>query len=372
MLAVFPLKKHVDLNRGLLEITVSDSEIAPDDLFGFAERRNPKRAFLFVSKVLGRHIPVKPSVMQKAYSMLAAKIPSDIPGPVLLIGLAETAVGLGAGIHRAYQELRDDSLYIVSTRHQLNKPIFCTFEEDHSHATSHLIYLPEEPEALYRLKQSKSVVLIDDEASTGNTFINLMGALESSGLNVEQIVTVTLTDWSNGAVKAGLSKPVTSVSLLAGAYSFIENYDAPLPEMPKVNSMSEGLWAIDVERDWGRFGVINHADTLMLDKEPAAGEKVLVIGTNEFVFRPFLLAERLEKAGVDVYFSSTTRSPIAIGHAIKSALVFGDNYGMGIPNFLYNVSDRDFDRIIICAETVRDSIDKNLITALNAEVLSDE
>ncbi|WP_445769187.1 phosphoribosyltransferase domain-containing protein [Rheinheimera sp.] len=369
---VFPLKKHVDLNRGRLEVSVSNSDIAPDDLFGFAERRNPKRAFLFVSKVLGRHIPVRPSVMQKAYSMLAAKIPADIPGPVLLIGMAETAVGLGAGIHRAYQKLRDDSLYIVSTRHQLDKPIFCTFEEDHSHATSHLIYLPEDSEALYRLKHAKSVVLIDDEASTGNTFINLMGALESSGLNVEQIVTVTLTDWSNGAVRAGLSKPVTSVSLLEGAYSFLENKDAPFPQMPRVNSVSKGLWPIDVQRDWGRFGVINHSDTLMLDIEPIAGEKVLVVGTNEFVFRPFLLAERLEKAGVEVYFSSTTRSPIAIAHSIKSALVFRDNYGMGIPNFLYNVLDKDFDRIIICTETVRDSIDKNLISVLNAEVLCDE
>lgn len=363
--------QQVDLKRGRLTINIVKSDIAPMELFDFAERRNPKRAFLFVSKVLGRHIPVKPSVMQRAYDMLASKIPDNLPGPVLVIGMAETAVGLGAGVHRAYAKRRNDSVYIVSTRHQIDKPIFCTFEEDHSHATSHLIYWPEEPEALHRLKHAKSVVLIDDEASTGNTFINLMGALEGSGLDVEHIVTVTLTDWSNGAVKAALSTPVTSVALLEGNYSFAENKDAPLPDMPKVSIVSKGLWPIDVKRDWGRLGVINHADTLILKDEPKAGEKVLIIGTNEFVFRPFLLAERLEKAGVEVYFSSTTRSPIALGHSIKSALAFSDNYGLGIHNFLYNVADKKFDRIIICSETACNAMDANLIAELNAEVLAD-
>lgn len=366
-----PSNVYVELDRGRLEINIYKSDVAPEHLFGFAERRNPKRAFLFVSKVLGRHIPVKPSVMQSTYELLAAKIPTDIPGPILIIGMAETAVGLGAGVHRAYQKRRNDSLYIVSTRHRLDKPIFCTFEEDHSHASSHLIYLPEGNEALSRLKQAKSVILIDDEASTGNTFINLMGALESSGLNVEHIVTVTLTDWSNGAVKAVLKKPVTSIAVLEGSYSFIEDKNAPIPTMPIVSTISNGQWPINIERDWGRFGVLQHQDTLTLEDEPKAGEKVLIVGTNEFVFRPFLLAERLEKLGVEVYFSSTSRSPIALGHSINTALVFGDNYGMGISNFLYNVADQSFDRIIICAETPVESVDENLVRILEAEVVSD-
>lgn len=367
----YQVKQHVDLNRGRLDISIQNSEIPPEDLFGFAERRNPKRAFLFVSKVLGRHIPVKPSVMQDAYSRLAAKIPTDIPGPVLIIGMAETAVGLGAGVHRAYQKMRDDSMYIVSTRHHFDKPMFCTFEEDHSHATSHFIYQPEDIDTLYRLKNAKSVVLVDDEASTGNTFINLMEALEKAGIDVAHVVTVTLTDWSNGAVKAKLSKPVTSVALLEGSYSFVEKEDAPLPVMPTVSSLSKGLWPIDISQDWGRLGVTHHTDTLKLTELPKANQKVLIVGTNEFVFRPFLLAERLEKMGVDVYFSSTTRSPIAIGHSIKSCLAFSDNYGMGIANFLYNVTLNDFDRIIICTETASLSVDKSLISALNAEVVCD-
>ncbi|WP_183146509.1 phosphoribosyltransferase domain-containing protein, partial [Pseudomonas syringae] len=60
-----PTKLRADLLRGRLDVSVDSSTIAPDSLFGFAERRNPKRAFLFVSRVLGRHIPARPSVMLK-------------------------------------------------------------------------------------------------------------------------------------------------------------------------------------------------------------------------------------------------------------------------------------------------------------------
>ncbi|TXR27968.1 phosphoribosyltransferase, partial [Ectopseudomonas mendocina] len=58
---VVPTSLRAQLKRGLLEVKVDDAVLPPANLFGFAERRNPKRAFLFVSKVLGRHIPVRPS-----------------------------------------------------------------------------------------------------------------------------------------------------------------------------------------------------------------------------------------------------------------------------------------------------------------------
>ncbi|RML91106.1 hypothetical protein ALQ88_04379, partial [Pseudomonas savastanoi] len=78
-------KLRADLLRGRLDVSVDSSTIAPDSLFGFAERRNPKRAFLFVSRVLGRHIPARPGVMLKSFQDLAHKIPADLPGPVLVI-----------------------------------------------------------------------------------------------------------------------------------------------------------------------------------------------------------------------------------------------------------------------------------------------
>ena len=364
---------HATLKRGRLVVEVNASTFDPQALFSFAERRNPKRAFLFVSRVLGRHIPARPSLMADSFNALAAQIPADLPGPVLVIGMAETAVGLGGGVHRALSQTRDDSVYLVSTRHPTGSELFARFEEEHSHASSHLLHLPQDPKTRELMLTARSLVLVDDEASTGNTFINLSKALAEAGLsNIERLVTVTLTDWSQDAVRKELGQHVTSVSLLDGRYTFDEDPAAELPEMPEVGSVAQGDWPLDANRDWGRMGVREHLDTLAPDLEVTPGERILVVGTSEFVWRPFLLAERLEKAGADVHFSSTSRSPIALGHAIDHALSFSDNYGLGIPNFLYNVAPGQFDRVLICSETPAAAVDPALISALNAQVIVDD
>ncbi|OZY32069.1 phosphoribosyltransferase domain-containing protein [Pseudomonas lundensis] len=364
---------HANLKRGRLEVEVNASTFDPEALFSFAERRNPKRAFLFVSRVLGRHIPARPSLMADSFNALAAKIPADLPGPVLVIGMAETAVGLGAGVHRALSQTRDDTVYLVSTRHPTGSQLFARFEEEHSHASSHLLHLPADAVTRERMMAARSLVLVDDEASTGNTFINLSKALVDAGLTrIERLVTATLTDWSQDAVRHAMGDQVTSVSLLDGRYTFHEDPTADLPDMPEVGSVAQGDWPLDPRRDWGRMGVSEHRDTLAPDLHVAPGERILVVGTSEFVWRPFLLAERLEKAGADVHFSSTSRSPIALGHAIDHALSFSDNYGLGIPNFLYNVAPGQFDRVLICSETPAAAVDPALVSALNAQVIVDD
>ena len=360
------------LMRGRLDVTVDASQIDPGSLFGFAERRNPKRAFLFVSKVLGRHIPVRPSIMNASFQGLAAQIPEDLPGPVLVIGMAETAVGLGAGVHRAFSATRPDTVYMVSTRHPTGNELFACFEEEHSHASAHLIHLPVDPDVREMMLNARSLVLVDDEASTGKTFINLHRALVDAGLTqVERVVTCVLTDWSGDAVRKTIGDSAHQVSLLQGSYTFHEDAEAPLPEMPAVGTIEPGEWPLTAESDWGRHGIRVVEDTLALDLNIKAGERVLVVGTSEFVWRPFLLAERLERAGADVHFSSTSRSPIALGHSIGHVLSFADNYGLGIPNFLYNVSPGQFDRVLICSETPAQAVSASLIESLNAEVIVD-
>ncbi|HHX6290487.1 phosphoribosyltransferase domain-containing protein (plasmid) [Pseudomonas nitroreducens] len=370
---VVPVSLRAQLMRGELEVKVDDAVLPPSDLFGFAERRNPKRAFLFVSKVLGRHIPVRPSIMAASFESLTAEIPTNLPGPVLVIGMAETAVGLGAGVHRAFSATRPDTMYLVSTRHPLGTELFTRFEEEHSHASAHLIHMPVDPEVREMMLQARSLVLVDDEASTGKTFVNLHRALVDAGLsNIERVVTCVLTDWSAGAVGKAIGDSATSVSLMKGSYHFNEDPSAPLPEMPDVGRVSIGEWPLSAQKDWGRLGVRSVEDTLAPDLQVNPGEKIIVIGTSEFVWRPFLLAERLERAGADVHFSSTTRSPIALGHAIQHALSFSDNYGLGIPNFIYNVKPGQFDRVLICSETPAEALPAELVQALGAEVIVDE
>ena len=363
----------VNLTRGTLHVKVDKTSLPPQQLFDFAERRNPKRAFLFVSKVLGRHIPVKPSLMAQSFSQLAAQIPNDLPQPMLVIGMAETAVGLGAGVHRALQSLYPQAMYWMSTRHSLGTPLFARFEEEHSHASSHLLHWPLDESLKQQLLATKTLVLVDDEASTGKTFINLTKALQDAGLqHIERIVAATLTDWSGDALHLALGNTAQTVSLLSGSYVWQANPNVAPPDMPQVNSVAQGDWQPNLALDWGRLGVINHRHTLANKIAVTKGQKVLVLGTSEYVWRSFLLAEDLEQQGAEVYFASTTRSPIAIGHAIKTARAFSDNYGLGIANFSYNVNSNDFDKIIICSETPAAMMDSSLVTALNAQVIVDD
>ena len=112
---------EIELQRGVLSLQPNDnSHWKWQDLLGFAERINPKRAFLFVSKVLGRHIPVSPSIMRHAFTDLAELVPDDLPEPVLVIGMAETAVGLGAGVHQVLQQRYPEAIYVTTTRHPVH------------------------------------------------------------------------------------------------------------------------------------------------------------------------------------------------------------------------------------------------------------
>ncbi|MDN5892297.1 MAG: phosphoribosyltransferase domain-containing protein, partial [Psychrobacter sp.] len=144
----------ITLPRGTLDLTYQTNTVTDnsnseksnsyelEDLLDFAQRINPKRAFLFVSKVLGRHIPVAPKTMRSAFTDLANLVPNHLPEPILVIGMAETAVGLSAGVHQALQTRYPQALLLNSTRHAQHKgldtdALFTTFSEDHSHASQH-------------------------------------------------------------------------------------------------------------------------------------------------------------------------------------------------------------------------------------------
>jgi len=77
----------------------------------------------------------------------------------------------------------------------------------------------------------------------------------------------------------------------------------------------------------------------------------LIVGTGEFMYPPYLLAKYLEDKGVEIYFQATTRSPINIDGIIDSKISFKDNYFEDIDNFLYNLIDLGYEKIVLCYET---------------------
>jgi hypothetical protein len=369
--------RTVQLPTGTLEVRVDEAQLPLDELCGFAARHNPKRGFLFVSRVLGRHIPVPPARMRDAHDRLATRIPADLPGPVLFLGMAETAIGLGHGVHEAYLRAtgRTDTLCLHSTRYRLEHEALLRFEEEHSHATSHIVYRPESRAQRRLLDAARSVVVVDDEASTGKTFANLVRAMAGALPRIERAALVVITDWCGDERRAralaDTPVPAHFGSLLAGTYTF-----APAEVRGEAPRSAVGTGEAKdalLPRDYGRLGSTPNAALIEgmargLFRTP--GERLLVLGTGEFVHPPFLLASALERLGADVHFQATTRSPALVGHSMECALRFEDNYEDGIPNFLYNARRGGHDRVLLCHETPAATLDRALVDALDAHTVA--
>lgn len=364
---------NIPLSRGnlILRPVAAHPEWQLSQLLDFAERINPKRSFLFVSKVLGKHIPVEPKIMQKTYQDLASLIPEGLPQPVTVIGMAETAICLAAGVHQALATQYSGSVFITTTRHPVqDQPLLAEFLEEHSHAQSQLLYGSTDPDIQSHILNSKTLILIDDEASTGKTFVNLVQALQKSGLSqLQHIVTTTLVNWSELQDIAQI--PSTHIALLKGNWQWQPDLQAKIPQMPQVDQVAHGRYPVIAPQTSGRIPIRKPCNTWINLTAKFKGERILVIGTCEYVWPPFLAALSLENQGALVKFASTTRSPIQLGHSIQAKFSFNDNYGLGMPNFIYNIQPESYDRIVIIAETSSDSIDPEFFKLLpNSEFIT--
>ncbi|MFF8968353.1 phosphoribosyltransferase [Streptomyces sp. NPDC014995] len=164
------------------------------DLLGLALRRNPKRAHLLVSNVLGKHVPQSPSVVY-GYGFALGRRVRDLlgeeAGTAVVLGYAETATGLGHSVADGV----GSAPYLHSTRRPVPGVAQAGgFEESHSHATSHLL-LPEDPALLVG---DGPLVLVDDEFSTGNTVLNTIRDLHERYPRRRYVV-VALVDMRSSA-----------------------------------------------------------------------------------------------------------------------------------------------------------------------------
>jgi Phosphoribosyl transferase/TRSP domain C terminus to PRTase_2 len=353
------LEVSFDLPSGRLNLRVEPGSRDWSALLDLAVRQNPKRGFLFVSKVLGKHIPVSPRIVRETHTALAAGLPNDLRKNTLCIGLAETATALGEGVFDAYHAIsnRDDLHFRHTTRYKIHGQAGdLIFQEPHSHATEHRLFGIRELEAVC------DVVLIDDEISTGTTLLNLSAALKSELPNLERVILVCLTDWSLGDNQdqsrfAELGLRVERTSLLRGAFNFQSNPNWKTSSIPNVlpnpNNAGETLPLRSARNGASGFDEKRLTDHLshFVSSLPEHA-RILVLGMGEYQYAPFKFAQLLEekRADLEVKFSATTRSPIEPGLAITHKLEFTDHCGDGIPNYVYNVDPEIFDAILVCFE----------------------
>ena len=349
------------LQAGTLKWSVSHSHIPVESLCRFGTRRSRRRGFVFLSTVLGKHIPVVPSMVIANQKELAARLPKA--ENVVFVGLAETAIGLAQGVFEAYLEQHPNScaLFTHTTRHQLAESPWYNSQEPHSHAPDHLGY-GFEPNLCEKAQQARTLVLVDDEISTGTTLLGLAEALRQRLPAIEHVVLACLTDWSGPAGHARFAAAGASVvALCQGSYSFEPNPDYQPDAAPDARGASLCLEG-SILKNHGRVGRSNSLPECSLTPADLAippNSTILVLGTGEFLHAPLRLALAWERAGYRVLFQSTSRSPLALGDGIGSVRHVSDHYGDGAPYYIYNHESAGADRIVVCHETPNTPVIEN-------------
>jgi hypothetical protein len=333
------MEKELPTGRLKLNITKNKSRMDISDICSIASRQNPKRGFLIVSKLIGRHIPTKPKIMRTVMHDLAKQIRPDLPGPVLFIGMAETAVGLGQGVHAAWGNItgRSDSYFIQTTRqtHE-DMQVWFTVEEGHSHASTHLVHVPSDLEIIIN---AKSLVIVDDECSTGTTFQKVAEEVKKKIPHIEEILEVAVTDWAPGKENR--------VSLVEGSLEWT-SYEYS-EQVPGESANNHGK--TETERSYARLGYKNYP-RLKISDVPwnVEGKKVTVVADGEASYNALLVAEYLEKMGADTVVQSITRSPAHVCDVLETRAVLSDSYESGATCYSYNLMAHKPDYIVIVTE----------------------
>lgn len=422
---------HIDVN-----VTQNPYQFEETQLFEMAMRINKKRSFLFISKVLGKHIALPPQIplllghllamrymevvekkpdiraqavatALKTYEQLDESLnmleehPLVLEKPVKIIGFAETATALG---HAFFNAFRQHVEYVHTTRECIPSLVpLATFEEEHSHATTHRVYMQDE----HFFEGDAPIALVDDELTTGQTNINIISQILEAFPHKKSFVIVSILDWRSEEHRQAYRDfeqqhgiTIQEVSLLQGTIQVegqpqVEaptRQSNPLKQTPTVIHASlahllpddQYIHAISTQQDGtqcsmpyyrgsGRFGLTKEQDVLIRQQLSLfkyqlqglrKGGKTLVLGTGEFMYIPMRIAALL---GKNVYFHSTTRSPIYAHEKsfIQTQYTFESPEQCGVENYVYNIPKKHYtDAIIVIERITSDAALTALIDAL--------
>jgi len=383
-----------------LSITNNPFQFNLEELFQMGARINPKRNFLFISKLLGKHLDVHPHIPKAAGHVLASLFleqqekqkmkslstllsfiqdPKDMENlndllnnqyelsePTLFIGFAETATGLGHAVFSAFSHAH----YIHTTRDEIEHmtSVF-DFKEEHSHAVDHRCFLRDQQ----ILKRAKHIVLIDDEMTTGKTSLNLISSLHTHYPGKNYTI-LSLLDWRKKEekdmyekVEKELGVSIHSLSLLQGTIELKKNGTFTYEEEKRQEKeeikenisyfLYDEVSLLTTELS-ARTGISSIEQREIEIQAEKMGERIkkyrkfdhtLVIGMGEFMFVPSRIAAHM---GEGVSFKTTTRSPIFIHeekqYPIHDRILFQD--GEEITYHLYNIRNQSYKEVIILLE----------------------
>ena len=244
-------------SQATLSIQANPFNLDIHHLFSLAIRNNTKRKLLFVSKVLGKHIPVSPTVSLSCGKLMAClfakhqydfeidpfyhrtlvhclednsgahnlfhdicDIKIKLPENPIFIGFAETATALGQSVFSSFS---NECYYIHTTREPFEtlSPLL-NFDEEHSHSVLHKLF----PQNMEIFMKDTPIVLVDDEITTGKSSLNLIESLHKLHPHSRYTI-LSILDWRSEEDKASfkecenrLSTQINVVSLISGSIYF--------------------------------------------------------------------------------------------------------------------------------------------------------
>lgn len=328
------------------------------ELVRIAKRENnTRRKYLVVNRLQGKHIPVSPKEALQMFRSLAELIKEAYPSErLLMVGFAETATAIGAAV-----AIECQAAYMQTTREVIDGVDYLYFSESHSHATEQKLVKTDLDKIIGKTDR---IVFIEDEVTTGNTILNIVRLIQKT---YAQPVSFAVASILNGMNEEALENyknlkiPVHYLVKTAhDTYTEIaEQYQADgtchictKPQEKEVEQQKEVQQQIEMQQTkeaqqpievqeisgWINARRLHTADTYKqaceqlwqeiqqkygytkYTKETETGRRILVLGTEEFMYPALNVGAKLEEAGYTVRMHATTRSPIAVSKEEKYPL----------------------------------------------------
>lgn len=328
------------------------------ELVRIAKRENnTRRKYLVVNRLQGKHIPVSPKEALQMFRSLAELIKEAYPSErLLMVGFAETATAIGAAV-----AIECQAAYMQTTREVIDDVDYLYFSESHSHATEQKLVKTDLDKIIGKTDR---IIFIEDEVTTGNTILNIVRLIQKT---YAQPVSFAVASILNGMNEEALENyknlkiPVHYlVKTTHDTYTEIaEQYQADgichictKPQEKEVEQQKEVQQQIEMQQTkeaqqpievqeisgWINARRLHTADTYKqaceqlwqeiqqkygytkYTKETETGRRILVLGTEEFMYPALYVGAKLEEAGYTVRMHATTRSPIAVSKEEKYPL----------------------------------------------------
>ncbi len=349
------------------------------ELAAVAKRENnKKRSYLVVNRLQGKHVPVSPGKALRMFGSLAELLLEEYQGErLLLIGFAETATAIGAAVAEKL-----GALYIQTTREQIQDVEYFYFSEQHSHATEQKLVKDDLDRVMERVDR---IIFIEDEITTGNTIRNIIELLKKAypgcaGFSAASLLNGMAKTYQEEYAKSGIRLHW----LLRTCHDSYEERAADCRGDGICHGCDSSLPAVVPEeyrisgcRDARRLtdGTLYKTACRQMGREaverlqPVRGERILVIGTEEFMYPALVLASMLEEKTGWVRCHSTTRSPILVSseawYPLHERYELRSLYDRQRTTFLYDLSA--YDRVCMVTDAGEEE-KEGLYSLINALV----